>query len=397
MVLAILVAALGYFVDVFDLLLFSMVRVSSLTSLGYSGDELVTAGAYLLNLQLIGALVGGVFFGILGDKRGRVYVLFGSILIYSIATLLNAFVTSLTQYAILRFIAGFGLAGELGAGVTLVSELMSKEKRGYATTIVASFGMGGVITASFITQHLSWQASYIIGGLLGLALLALRIGVHESGMFSKMHQGDARRGDLRLLFSNWERTGRFISAVLVALPIWFVVGILGTFSPELGFALGIQETVSAGKLIGYLYLGVLVGDVASGLLSQWFRSRRKSIWVFLLGEAICSGCYLLLPTSEPEIMMWAVAIGFFAGYWAVFITAAAEQFGTNLRATVATIAPNIIRGSTVFMTLGFTYLKPSQGAIAAAGIVGVICFLIGVIAVLFSKETFGRDLDFIEE
>jgi len=396
--LAVLVAALGYFVDTFDMLLFSMVRVASLTDLGLSGDDLVSTGAFLLNMQLIGSLIGGLVFGIFGDKKGRVSVLFASILIYSLATFLNAFVTSIEQYALLRLIAGFGIAGELGAGVTLVSELLSKEKRGYGTTIVASFGMMGVVTAGIGTQYLHWKTCYLIGGGLGLMLLLLRMGVHESGMFSRIEEkSNVRKGDLVLLFSTWKRVRRFCAAVFVACPTWFVVSVLATFSPEIGIAIGIQEKISAGKVFTYLYTGLFVGDIASGLLSQWLKSRKKAIGVFLIGTGVSSICYLLFPKTEAQLLSWAFIIGVFCGYWAVFITAAAEQFGTNLRATVATMAPNIVRGSAVLMTLGFTFLKKSQGPVEAAIIVGVIVFFVGLVSILFSEETFGKDLDFVEE
>ena len=139
-------------------------------------------------------------------------------------------------YAALRFIAGVGLAGELGAGITLVSEILPKEVRGYGTTIVASVGIMGAVVAVLVGDAFDWRIAYIVGGVMGLALLVLRIGVFESGMFEGVKQTTVARGNFFALFANPARTRRYLSVVLVGLPIWYVIGILITFAPELGAA-----------------------------------------------------------------------------------------------------------------------------------------------------------------
>lgn len=397
--IAVLVAALGYFVDVYDLVLFSIVRVESLKSLGLSGDNLLSDGVFLLNMQMIGMLLGGILWGVWGDKRGRIQVLFGSILLYSLANIANAFVTSVEQYAALRFIAGIGLAGEIGAGITLVSELMSKETRGYGTTIVATVGVSGAVAAGLVGDLFDWRTAYIVGGVMGLLLLVLRISVTESGMFSAV-RGDEKlaRGDLRLLFSSRERVLRYLNSIIIGIPIWFVVGIIVTFSPEIGVAMQTTEPLTAAKGILYCYIGLTVGDLASGLISQLWRSRKKTIMLFLL--LTCGGSFAVLCTRgiPPQFFYGSLLfIGFFAGYWAVFVSAAAEQFGTNLRATVATTVPNFVRGIVVPMTILFEYLKAHVGIIASAQIVCVLVAGLAMLSLWKLRETFGRDLDFIEE
>jgi MFS family permease len=279
---AVIVASLGYFVDVYDLLLFSIVRVPSLQSLGFIGQQLTDNGIFLLNVQMIGLLVGGLFWGILGDKKGRLSVLFGSIFIYSIANIANGFVNSIESYAIWRFIAGFGLAGELGAGITLVAELMPKEKRGYATTIVASVGVSGAVAAYFIAQYFDWRTSYFIGGGLGVALLFLRVGVAESGMFAKMKVAEVAKGNFFSLFTSKNKFYKYLQCIVIGIPLWFVVGILITLSPEFGKVLGVKGDVSAGAAVAFCYAGIVLGDVASGILSQILKSRIKVVYTYLL-------------------------------------------------------------------------------------------------------------------
>lgn len=397
--IAVIVAALGYFVDVYDLVLFSIVRVESLKSLGLSGDNLLSDGVFLLNMQMIGMLLGGILWGIWGDKRGRIQVLFGSILLYSLANIANAFVTSVEQYAILRFIAGIGLAGEIGAGITLVSELMSKETRGYGTTIVATVGVSGAVAAGLIGDLFDWRTAYIVGGVIGLLLLALRISVCESGMFSSVRADqELSRGDLRLLFRSKERILRYLNSIVIGIPIWFVVGIIVTFSPEIGVAMQTTEPLSAVKGILYCYIGLTIGDLASGLISQLWRSRKKTILLFL--SLTCGGSFAILCTRgiTPQLFYGTlIFIGFFAGYWAVFVSAAAEQFGTNLRATVTTTVPNFVRGIVVPMTILFEYLKSVVGILASAQIVCGLVTLLALLSLWQLQETFGRDLDFVEE
>ncbi|MBC7891685.1 MAG: MFS transporter, partial [Sphingobacteriaceae bacterium] len=365
--LPVLVAALGYLVDMYDLFLFSVVRVPSLKALGVSGEGLLQNGILLLNLQMAGMLVGGVFWGILGDKRGRLSVLFGSILIYSLANLANGLVTTVEQYAVLRFIAGLGLAGELGAGITLVTEILPTKIRGYGTTLVATMGVLGAILAYFVADIFEWRISYFIGGGLGLALLVLRFNVFESGLFTKLKTSTVQRGNVALLFSSGSRSRRYVQCILVGLPIWFVVGILVTFSPEFGLALGLTEPVVAGKAVMLAFSGQVAGDLASGFLSQVLGSRKKVIGLFIGLSAVFVGVYLLVPLRDTALFYAVcVCLGFANGYWTLFVTIAAELFGTNLRATVATTVPNFVRGAVIPLTALFGLLRPHFGLVYGA-------------------------------
>ena len=396
--LAVLVAALGYFVDIYDLILFSVVRVESLKGLGVTGDELMSTGLYLLNHQLIGMLLGGIIWGVLGDKVGRLSVLFGSIILYSIANVANGMVQTVGQYAILRFVAGVGLAGELGAGVTLVSELMPAKSRGYGTTIIASVGLCGGIVAGFMGSVFSWRTSYYVGGAMGFALLFLRLGVVESGMFDRLKgKSDVRRGDFLQLFATRERVLRYAAVIVIGVPVWYAFGLLVTLAPEMGKALGLAAAPSSGVAVRWAYFGIAAGDVVSGLLSQLWRSRRKVIALFIGLTAVLVCVYFLLGgTSLDAFYLVCGLVGFGTGYWAVFVTSASEQFGTNLRATVTTTVPNLVRGSTVLVTGGFVWLKDSLGVVGSAATVGVAVFAMAAAAVAVLKETYGKDLDFLE-
>ena len=394
----VLVAALGYLVDMYDLFLFSVVRVPSLKTLGIDGDQLLSSGISLLNTQMAGMLVGGVLWGVLGDKRGRLSVLFGSILLYSLANIANGFVQSVDQYRLLRFIAGLGLAGELGAGVTLVTEILPKEIRGYGTTLVATMGVLGAILAYFVADLFDWRISYFIGGGLGLLLLILRVNVLESSLFIKTKQRTASRGNFFRLLTNGTRLAKYIQCILVGLPIWFVVGILITFSPELGKALGVSEPVVAGKAVMLSFSGQVLGDLVSGFLSQAWQSRKRVIGLFMLLSFGFMLVYLLVPLRGLTLF-YAVCIclGFANGYWTLFVTIAAELFGTDLRATVATTVPNFVRGATIPLSALFLYLKPSLGTIYSALTVGMLTLVLALIALTFLDETFKKELDYVEE
>jgi putative MFS transporter len=385
---AILVASLGYFVDIYDLLLFSIVRVPSLKSLGLSGTELTDTGIMLLNVQMIGMLIGGVLWGMLGDKKGRLSVLFGSIFLYSMANIANGFVHSVNEYAIWRFIAGLGLAGELGAGITLVAELMPKEKRGYATTIVASVGVSGAVVAYFIARQFEWRTSFFIGGGLGLLLLLLRVGVAESGMFNQSKDA-GNRGDFFALFKNRKQFGKYIRCILIGVPLWFVVGVPITFSPEFGKVLGVQGEVNAGAAVAWCYGGIVIGDIIGGLLSQRLQSRLKVVYIYLTLAALGVGFYFIQSGLTLQQFYWlCFAIGLTVGYWVIFMTIATEQFGTNIRATVTTT-----------VTLLFKGLRPLlNGSMVYSGIiVAVISFTFAFLALSRMKETFSKDLDYLEE
>ncbi len=397
--LAVLVAALGYFVDIYDLILFGVVRKPSLAALGVAPADMQTVGESLLNWQMGGLMLGGVLWGILGDRRGRLSVLFGSIITYSLANLANAFVQDLDQYRALRFAAGIGLAGELGAGITLVSEIMHKEGRGWATTIVATVGICGGVVAALVGDAVHWRTAYVIGGCLGLALLVLRVGVRESPMFAGARERGSRgRGNVLALFTSLDRFRRYLAVILVGVPIWYAVGILIFFSPELGKAMGMTELPVPGRALLWCYAGLAVGDLASGALSQLLRSRRKALAVFLALTAASVAAYFTIASrSLTTFYVVCTALGLATGYWAVFITSAAEQFGTNLRATVTTTAPNVVRFSVVPMTIVYKHVRGDLGIVEGAIVVGAGALALGAAALWVLHETYGRDLDFTED
>ncbi|MFN8670853.1 MAG: MFS transporter [Candidatus Sericytochromatia bacterium] len=396
--ITVLVAALGYFVDIYDLLLFSIVRVSSLKALGITEEaDILSNGVLLINSQMIGMLVGGVFWGILGDKKGRLSVLFGSIFMYSVANIINAYVSSVEQYAIMRFIAGVGLAGELGAGITLVSEIMSTEKRGYGTSIVAGIGILGAVVAAFVGKMYDWRTSYLIGGVLGILLLFLRISLFESGMFKDVKESNIQRGNFFMLFKDANRFKKYLNCILVGLPIWYAIGILVTFSPEFGKAFGMTELPVAGEAVKYSYIGLSIGDISSGFFSQRIRSRKKSLLIFIILTLISIILYFTVASTSLTVFYTICGLlGFSIGYWAIFVTNAAESFGTNLRATVTTSVPNFIRGSVVPLTLFFNSLKEPLGIANSAIFVGLITIFIALFSLSKLEETYGKDLNYIE-
>jgi putative MFS transporter len=398
----VIVASLGYFVDIYDLVLFSIIRVESLKGIGITDPAAITdQGLQLLSMQMWGMLLGGILWGVLGDKRGRLSVLFGSILLYSLANIANGFVQNIEQYGWLRLIAGIGLAGELGAGITLVAETLPKEKRGYGTMIVASIGVSGAMVAYLVGNKFGWRNAYFIGGALGLGLLALRAGVFESGMFEKTKEANVSRGNFLSLFSNGPRFYRYLRCLLVGTPFWYLVGVLITLAPEFGKHFGLEAPVTGGLSIFWCYFGLTLGDFTSGGLSQLFKSRNRTLQVFIIASAISVAYYLLGLHGASTTLFYAACffIGYAGGFWALFVTVAAEQFGTNLRSTVATTAPNFARGATVIILPVFQYLKsiPSLGIIGSAGIIGAVLLLLAFFSASTLPETYGKDLNFIEE
>ena len=393
----VLVAALGYFVDIYDLVLFSIVRVPSLKSLGLDGAELLSSGLMLLDVQMGGMLIGGILWGILGDKKGRLKILFGSILMYSLANIANGFASSINEYMLWRFVAGLGLAGELGAGITLVLEVLPKNIRGYGTMVVASVGVSGAILANFVAQSFDWRAAFFIGGGLGFLLLILRISVYESGMFKKLQESKVKKGDFLSLFTEKKRFFKYAKSILIGLPQWFSVGVLVTCSPELSKALNIQGKIDGGDSIMFTYLGFALGDFASGFLSQYFKSRKKIVYLFISMLTIIVALYFTMDGASVEMFYAACfGLGFGGGYWAVFVTIAAEQFGTNLRATVASTAPNFIRGMVIPITILFHTLSGYVGILSGAAVTGAICLLIAFVALYYLEETYHKDLDYYE-
>ena len=396
--MAILVSALGYCVDIFDIALFGVLRVTSLKSLGLAQDQLLPTGVYILNLQLVGMLLGGVLWGVIGDKIGRIQVLFGSIFIYSIASLANGFIHSVEAYALCRFIAGIGLAGEVGAGVTLVAELMSKTNRGLGTAVVAAAGTFGALLASLTAEFLDWRSAYIFGGLLGIILLFLRVSVQESGIFTQLRvQSDLKRGDVRMLFFSRKRLLRYLACILAGTPLFFAYYVLMTFSPEIGKALGLKGELTVAKSTLFFCIGMTVGDVASGVFSQYLKSRKKALFSFISAAFICCGILLSLHNVAAWVFyLTCIPTGFFIGYWAVYITTAAEQFGTNLRATVATTVPSFVRATPIAMNFLFLNLKESIGVIGSLQLVGLLSFACSFFFLSRMTETFSVDLNFVE-
>ncbi len=400
--IAVIVAALGYFVDIYDLLLFTIVREPSLHGLGVTDAGMIAASTKIINWQMLGLLIGGVIWGIMGDKKGRLSVLFGSIMLYSVANFITGYITSVNQYAAARFAAGIGLAGELGAGITLVSELLPKNKRGIGTSLVAGIGLFGAVFAYFIYQSTEdWRLCYKIGGGLGIALLLLRISVAESGMFHTARSSGASRGNFLMFFSNSKRFRKYMLAILIGLPTWYVIGILVNLSNRFAMQLYGPNTVDSGKAIMYAYIGIATGDILIGFVSQYFKSRKKALYVFY---AMSTAAIILFysPFNSNDSSMYLICgmLGFSTGFWAIFVTMGAEQFGTNLRATAATTIPNMVRGALPLINLMFkdVFQDTWKWSLVQSGIVtGIIVMSIGVVSIWFTEETFHKDLDYIEE
>jgi MFS family permease len=402
--LPVIVAALGYFVDIYDLLLFNIVRVRSLTEMGLNPEQVSLVGTNIFNWQMAGLLLGGILWGVLGDKRGRLSVLFGSIVTYSLANIACGFVRQVTfmdqfhYYAGMRFIAGIGLAGELGAGITLVSEVLPKRLRALGTSLVAGIGLIGAVVAYFTASRLNWEMAFLVGGGMGIGLLLLRVGVIESGMFTNVSaQKHIAKGDFFSFFTNFRRLALYLRCIGMGLPTWFVIGILAGFSNEVGVALHLPEKIDPGYAIMWCYVGLASGDLLSGVISELLHSRKKAIALMMAFTLAMVLIYLFAGVQSIAVFYaLCVAMGFGIGYWAMFVTVGAEQFGTNLRATAATTVPNMVRGLAILMTMGFQSLKPGFGVIHAAAIVGMAVFALGFSSILTIPETHDKDLDYIE-
>ncbi len=392
----VLVASLGYFVDIYDLVIFSIVRVKSLHDIGISDADMRLKGVYVINMQMWGLLLGGILWGIIGDKLGRIKVLFGSILLYSLANFANGMAHTIDTYAIIRFIAGIGLAGELGAGITLVSETLSKEKRGYGTMIVAVIGLLGAVAAAMVGKY-DWRTAYYVGGALGIVLLLLRVGTFESGMYKNVALTEVSKGNIFMLFSNRKRFLKYLYCILIGAPLWYVVGILVTQSPEFGKALGAKEPISAGTGILYTYVGISVGGIFAAVLAQLSKSRKLTMFIFLILSVISAVAYLSTNGITNHQFIWlCFFMGFSVGYWATFVTIAAEQFGTNIRSTVTTTVPNFVRGSLIPINALFNLLVLHYGMINSGYIMMFILTAVALFSLSQLKESFSKDLDYVE-
>ncbi len=396
--LAVAVAALGYFVDIYDLVLFGIIRVESLRDLGLSPAEISHKGLLLINVQMAGMLLGGILWGVLGDKKGRLKVLFGSIILYSLANIFNGMVHSVEGYTLWRFLAGLGLAGELGAGVTLVAEILPKEKRGYGTMLIPTIGVCGAIVAFLIAEEFNWRTCYFIGGGLGIFLLLLRLGVLESGMFKKMQQASVQKGHFFSLFTDKKKLKKYLKCILIGLPTWYVVGILVFFSNDFAKAMHVKGPVEPGFAVMVSYAGLVVGDLCSGIISQLWKSRRKTVLLFLIFTGGAIGWYFNLREVTPTLFYWVCfVLGVAVGYWAIFITIAAEQFGTNLRATVTTTVTNFVRGMLIPISALYAFFQQSFSIYTSGIIVGSVCMIIALVAAFSIEETFHKDLNYLEE
>ncbi len=398
--IAVIVAALGYFVDIYDLLLFSIIRMPSLESLGLNSDLVKLEGEEILMWQMAGLLIGGIIWGVMGDKKGRLSVLFGSILLYSLANIANGFIQTVDQYKWIRFIAGLGLAGELGAGITLVSELVAKERRGIATSMVAGIGLTGAIAAFIVKQNFDWRVCYFIGGGMGLILLALRVSVFESGMYQEIKESKVHKGKFLMLFNNKDRLKRYFLNILIGLPTWLVIGLLITFSNEFGKQMGIKEKIDPGKSIMFAYVLISLGDILIGFISQWLKSRKFALYIFYTITVLFIVLFFTAQWNGSATGMYLICagLGLGTGFWAIFVTMAAEQFGTNLRATATTTIPNMVRGMLAVVILPlFKLLRNYTNYYNAGWITALIIMLVSIFAVIKIKETFGKDLNFIEE
>ncbi len=399
---AVIVAALGYFVDIYDLLLFGIIRVPSLSGhdgLGYTREQAMILGEEILSWQMMGLMIGGIIWGVMGDKKGRLSVLFGSILLYSLANIANGWVQNAEQYKIIRFIAGIGLAGELGAGITLVSEMVSREKRGIATSFVAGIGLTGAVVAFFIKEMFDWRTCYFIGGGLGLMLLLLRVSVMESKLYQQVSGHLVQRGNLLMLIRSKERLWRYVLSILIGLPTWLCIGLLVSFSDQFAQELGITGEVDPGRAIMYAYAAISLGDIQIGFLSRYLKSRKKALICYMGITLVFILLFFIPSVNATPFSMYLICagIGFGTGFWAIFITMAAEQFGTNLRATAATTIPNMVRGLlAIFILPVFQELRNHVGYLHAGMLTSAIVMIISLMAIYFVKETYGRDLDFLE-
>ena len=399
--LPVFVAALGYFVDVYDLLLFTIVRQTSVMSIGSTAETIIVDSAHIINWQMSGLLIGGILWGVLGDKKGRLKVLFGSILLYSVANILTSFVQNVDQYAYCRFIGGIGLAGELGAGITLVSEMLPKHKRGIGTSMVAGIGLFGAVFAYFTFKYTNdWRLCYQIGGVLGFFLLILRVKVAESFMFESVKLSKLAKGNFFMFFQNKKRFVKYITAILIGLPTWFVIGVLINYSNKFASSLYGINLIDSGRSIMLAYIGIATGDLLIGYVSQYFKSRKKALMLFYILSII--GMILFFsPFNNNDSRMYLICafLGFSTGYWAIFNQMAAEQFGTNLRATAATTIPNMVRGALPlinFLFLDILQKKLGWDIVQSGMFTGTIVMMITLIAYFFTEETYHKDLDYME-
>jgi MFS transporter, putative metabolite:H+ symporter len=398
--LGIIVSALGFFVDLYDIMALAAIGENSLRSIGIAEAAIKKELTYLQSMQMWGMLLGGFLWGIIGDKYGRLKVLFGSIILYSVFTLLNAFVTGINGYAACRFFAGLGLAGELGAGITLVSEQMRKEKRGLGPAIIAGFGVLGAIVAVIIGKNYDWKTVYIVGGTLGFGLLLLRLGVVESGLFTIARKSNIARGSFMVILKNKEHLKKFACILLVGMPGWFVNGVMMQLSNFISKSMGMNPLPDKGKVIIYFFIALSLGDVMGGVVSQWLKSRKKSIYIFLLLHLLMLVLFFTVAKNSVQLYYFIFAgLGLSVGFVIQLFTLAAEQFGTNIRTLVTSSGLNLVRGWVIPLAALFTWMNEGLLIIEwkSAAVIAFVVVAVSFWALSQLEETFDKDLAFVNE
>jgi MFS family permease len=398
--LGIIVSALGFFVDLYDIMALAAIGENSLKDIGVSENAIKGNLNYLQSMQMFGMLIGGFLWGIVGDKYGRLKVLFGSIILYSAFTLLNAFVTNTGQYVACRFLAGLGLAGELGAGITLVSEQMKKEKRGLGPAIIAGFGVLGAIVAVIVGKNYDWKTVYIVGGVLGFLLLILRFGVVESGLFKMAKLAKASKGNFLIILRNKNYLKKFICILLVGIPGWFVNGVMMQFSNYISKSMGMDPIPDKGKVIIFFFVALSLGDVLGGLVSQWLKSRKKSIYIFLFAHLLMLLLFFTVARTSVQLYYAIFAgLGLTVGFVIQLFTLAAENFGTNIRTLVTSSGLNLVRGWVIPLGALFAWMNGPLHIIEwkSVAIIAFSVALVSLLALTQLDETFHNDLEFVNE
>lgn len=395
--IAVLAAGLGFFIDAFDLFLFNVYRIPSLKDLGVQGDDLTKVGEHLLSIQMWGMMAGGILTGVLADKKGRVAALFGSILLYSVANIANGFVHDVDSYAIIRFFAGMGLAGELGAGITLVGESMPPEKRGYGTILVATLGALGAVTAGLAGDFLPWRQAFISAGGAGFLLLLFRMKSMETGLYIESKKSTTPKGSLIQLFRSPKRAVKYLSCILMGVPIWYSVGLLITLTPELAKWHQL-EGVKLSTCFILFQVGIASGDLSSGILSQLFHSRKKVLLGYMLIAILATIAHFWLLYHNGNIAITSFLMGLGCGYLSVFVTATSEHFGTNLRVTVTATVTNFMRGAVVVLIPLHQWLEKTFQLTLTNGllITGLLVWILALLATALLPDTYGKNLHFEE-
>lgn len=394
-ILTVLVVALGYYVDAYDLLVMSAVRKPSLLSLGVPESETLNIGLSLLNYQLVGLMIGGVMWGVIADKYGRKKALFGSILIYSFANIANGYINSVNMYYWLRIIAGFGLAGELGVGISLITENVAKERRTISTAIVSFFGMLGASTGGWFGSIFEWQNCFLIGGFAGLLLLLLRLKVEESVMFNEIKDKNVSKGNIWMIIKNPKTLLTYFFCTLAGAASILFIGVFIQSTPELGKLFNLN--ITAGIALIWYYLGASVSEIIAGLLSKLLKERKAPIYIFYAISllAITNFC-VNVPNSPYFFYLNCLFLGFGLGWWSQLITLSAELFGINVRATAATSIPTFARAWNIPFSNIFKQNIPNLGIVNSAFGIGVIVVSLAIISITMVKETFENDANFIE-